>query len=125
MKKSIISILLMVSSVQAFAGVITTCEDKNDLFNEVNYMMIRETSRGDFKMLGLMVNKNDYLTEGSIYCDINTSGPIAGIKNAKELTCELPSGEVAQVKYQESGIGSVSVFKNAQLVANFSSFTCY
>ena len=125
MKKIILATLISLTSYQAIASTITTCEDKNDFFNEVNYMMIRETSKGDFKLLGLAVNRKEYLPEGSIYCDINTAGPIGGIRNSKEITCELPSGEIAQVRYQEKGIGSVAVFKNNRLVSSFSNFECY
>ena len=118
-------LLISLLSLPVFASTITTCEDEKDFFNEVNYMVIRETSRGDMKVLGLSVDKKEYLPDGSIYCAINTSGPIGGVRNSKEITCDLPSGEVAQIRYQEKGSGSVAIFKNNVLVSSFSKFTCY
>ncbi len=123
MKKALMGILFL-TTMSSFASDISTCEDPNDVRNENNFMVIRETSAGKSKLLSLTLKGKEYLPDGSVYCE-KASGPIGGVRGGKEIMCDLPGGLKASVHYVSRGAGSVSVFNGNKVVANFKKFNCY
>ena len=126
MKSLILLLSTLILASTSMASEIATCTDPDDRFNEINLMMIRETSAGKIKLMQLTVGGTEYFNnlDGSLECFIDTDGPIGGVRGQKSILCELPSGLDARLKFSQKGPGSAAIFEGNRAVASFAGFEC-
>lgn len=124
--KKLITALALFSAFSSFGVVPVTCLDSRNWSNRVNSMVIYEGQ--NFELISLTIGGVSYLprTANSVRCQAGV-GPMGGIQNSREITCNLPNGLQASIHYVIDGRGTATIFRsnrNLQQVDQFSQFGC-